>query len=469
MSDRNDEILRRRRFLKAAVGVTALGLGGCKSAPSPGPESGTAAAGEPTTEPARGRSPAPPHPFVTKPLDRVRMGFVGVGGMGSAHVRNYLKIPNVDIVAVCDINPDAVRRMQTWVKNAGQPEPTGYDRGERDYVRMCEKEDLDLVLNATPWKWHVPICVTAMRTGSHVAVEVPAAITVDGCWELVETAERERKHCVMLENCCYGRMEMMVLNMVRRGLFGEIMHGEAGYLHDLRGIKFSDHGEGLWRRQHSIDRNANLYPTHGLGPVAQCMNVNRGDRFDYVVSMSGNARGLRDFAVKRFGAADPRAKESYACGDVNVSLIRTVNGRTIYLAHDCNLPRPYSRINTVQGTKGIFSGYPHRVHLEGRSKGHGWEEASAYLKEFDHPLWQRLEKQSKGAGHGGMDYLEDFRLIESLRRGEPMDMDVYDAAAWSVFVELTERSVADRSRPIDVPDFTRGRWKTNRPLGIVGA
>ncbi len=413
--------------------------------------------------------PAPAEPFAAPRLDRVRVGFVGVGGMGSAHVRNFLRIEGVEVRAVCDIVEKKVARIQDWTEKAGQPRPTGYSRGETDFERMCGEEDLDLVFTATPWRWHVPVCMAAMKAGKHAATEVPAAVTLDECWQLVESAEKLEKHCVMMENCCYGRTEMMVLNMVRQGLLGEVLHGEAGYLHDLRGVKFSPRGEGLWRRAHSIARNANLYPTHGLGPVAQCMNINRGDRFDYLVSMSGPARGLHQYAVKKFGADDKRAREKYALGDVNVTLIQTVKGLTIYLVHDTNLPRPYSRINLVQGTRGIFSGYPDQIHIEGRTKGHAWEPIENYRKEFQHPLWTAEGRNARGAGHGGMDYLEDFRLIQCLREGTPTDMDVYDAASWSVITDLTEQSVASRSRSVDVPDFTRGRWKTRPPLGIVGA
>ena len=402
-------------------------------------------------------------------MDRVRIGFVGVGGMGSAHVRNFLKIEGVEVRAVCDIVPEKVERIQKWTTEAGQPKPTGYSRGDHDFERMCETEDLDLVFTATPWRWHVPVCVAAMNNGKHAATEVPAAYTVEDCWKLVEHAEKRRKHCVMMENCCYGRSELMVLHMVRRGLFGELLHGEAGYLHDLRALKFADQGEGLWRRAHAITRNGNLYPTHGLGPIAQCMNINRGDRFDYLVSMSSNARGLELYASEHFSRDDPKRKERFALGDVNVSLIRTVGGKTIYLGHNCDSPRPYSRINMIQGTRGLFRGYPDRIHIEGRSPGHGWEEASKYRDEFDHPLWKTLNDAARGAGHGGMDFIEDYRLIQCLREGLPLDMDVYDAAAWSVICALTEQSVARRSRSIDVPDFTRGRWETRQPLGIVTA
>jgi hypothetical protein len=315
----------------------------------------------------------------------------------------------------------------------------------------------------------VPVCLAAMTNGKHAATEVPAAVTVDDCWQLVETAERTRKHCVMMENVNYGRAEMMVFNMVRQGLLGDVVHGECGYLHDLRSVKFEDANEGLWRRAHSVERNGNLYPTHGLGPVANCMEINRGDRFDHLVSMSSNARGLQDYAETHFPPDAPERRERYALGDVNVSLIRTANGRTIFLSHDTNLPRPYSRINLVQGTRGIFQGYPDRVYVEGRSAEHQWDAAEDYYAEYEHPLWQEIGGSSRDAGHGGMDFLEDYRLIKCLREGRPTDMNVYDAAALSAVSELSERSVADGSRPQAFPDFTRGRWQNYPPLGIVSA
>ena len=415
------------------------------------------------------KDPAPEKQYRSKPLDRVRIAFVGVGGMGSAHVRNFLKIDKVEVKAVCDLLDWKVKRIQDWAVEAGQPRPTGYHRGERDFERLCAEEDVDIVFTATPWRWHVPVCMAAMKNGKHAATEVPAATTIEECWQMVEGAEKYRRHCVMMENCCYGRSEMMVLNMVRKGLFGELLHGECGYLHDLRAIKYDKNGEGLWRRAHSIARNANLYPTHGLGPIAQSMNINRGDRFDYLVSMSSPSRGLQKYQQEKLASDDPRRKESYILGDVNTALIKTVKGKTIYLVHDTNLPRPYSRINMLQGVNGLFSGYPDQIHIEGRSPGHQWEEASKYREEFDHPLWRKEGENARGAGHGGMDYIEDFRLVQCLLKGEPMDMDVYDAAAWSAITECTERSVANRSQPVDIPDFTRGRWKTWPPLGIVTA
>jgi len=455
-SRNNDYECNRRDFVKmgalAGAGAVLAGLTGS-----------AAAAAE------RDLGPPPDQPFAAPPIERVRVGYVGVGGMGSHHVRNLLRIEGVEIRAICDIVEDKVKYMQDAVVKAGQPKPSGYSRGPEDFKRMCAEEDLDLVYTATPWEWHVPVCVAAMENGKHAATEVPAAVTLDECCQLVENAEKYKKHCVMMENCCYNRTEMIVLNMVRNGLLGELIHGEGGYLHDLREVKFSRDGEGLWRRAHSEKRNGNLYPTHGLGPVAQCMNINRGDLFEYLISMSSNSRGLQEYAKEHLAADDPRRQEKYVLGDVNVSLIRTVNGLTITVVHDTNLPRPYSRINMVQGTRGIVQGYPDVIHIEGRSPAHEWEPIENYAAEFEHPLWKANAKDALGAGHGGMDYIEDFRLIQCLRQGTPMDMDVYDAAAWSAVAELSERSVADRSRPVDFPDFTRGKWKTNPPLGIVGA
>lgn len=419
--------------------------------------------------PAFGRAQQPQTTplFAAPALERVRMGVVGIGGMGSVHLDNFLQIEGVEVKAVCDVVPEKVARAKAKVVRAGQPEPVGYDRGPRDFERMCAEQEIDLVLTATPWEWHVPVCLAAMRNGKHAATEVPAAYTVDDCWQLVETAERTRKHCVMLENCCYDRREMLMLNLVRQGLFGEVLHGECSYQHDLRDVKFSTDGEGLWRRAHATRRNGNLYPTHGLGPIAQCMNVNRGNRFDYLVSMSGPSRGLQLWQQEHLAADDPRRSERYVLGDVNVTLIKTAIGQTIYLVHDTNLPRPYSRIDAIQGTHGLMQGWPDRISIEGRSPAHRWETLDTYFQQFEHPLWRSERVRQASGGHGGMDFLEDWRLIVCLRNGVPLDMDVYDAAAISAVCELTERSVASRSRAMDVPDFTRGRWRTRPPLGII--
>ena len=373
-----------------------------------------------------------PEGFSAPPLDRVRMAFVGIGLQGGWHVRNFLQIDGVEIKALCDIDEARAREVRAWVVEAGKPAPDLYTRGESDFRRLCARDDIDLVFNATPWRWHVPVCLEAMGSGKHTAVEVPAAYSVDDCWSLVETAEKQRLHCVMMENCCYGQRELMFLNMVRQGLLGELLHAEGAYIHDLRSIKFSDKSEGLWRLEHSI------------------------------------ARGLDLYASKHLDTDDSRRRH-YGLGDMNSSLIRTKLGRTILLQHDTTSPRPYSRINLVQGTLGTVTGYPDRVYIEGRSPDHDWESLESYRDEFEHPLWQELAQAAEGAGHGGMDFLEDFRLIQALRSGTPTDMDVYDAASWSVICELTETSVANRSKPVDFPDFTRGGWKENRPLEIVSS
>jgi predicted dehydrogenase len=448
----------RRDFVRAG----AAGLGAAAVVPAFGGAPGGF---------GRGAGPLQASPlFAAPPLERVRMGFVGIGGMGSVHLDNYLQLEGVEVKAVCDIVPEKVARAKRKVVEKGQPEPAGYDRGPRDFERLCAEQDLDLVLTATPWEWHVPVCLAALRTGKHAATEVPAAVTLDECWQLVEAAERYHKHCVMLENCCYDRREMLMLNLVRQGIFGELLHGECSYQHDLRGVKFSTDGEGLWRRAHATRRNGNLYPTHGLGPIAQCLNVNRGNKFDFLVSMSTPSRGLQLWQQEHLAADDPRRRETYVLGDVNLSLIKTALEQTIYLVHDTNSPRPYSRINAIQGTRGLMQGWPDRIYVEGRSAHEDqWEPLETWFRQYEHPLWRSERVRTASGGHGGMDFLEDWRLITCLRAGLPTDWDVYDAAAWSAVSELSERSVARGSRPMDIPDFTRGRWRTRPALGIVEA
>lgn len=442
--------LNRREFLavtSAAVVAGAAAIGG------------EAAAGV-QAQPAPARFAAPLIPLV-------RIGYVGIGGQGSGHVENLLKIPGCRITAVCDIRPARTDWATKAITAAGHPAPTAYTRGPQDFVRMCETEDLDLVYNATPWEFHVPIMLAAMKNGKHTVTEVPAAMTLDDCWAIVNAAEKFQKHCLLMENCNYDRMEMMVFNMVRKGVFGDVLHAEGGYLHDLRSIKFADEGEGLWRRAWATKLNGNLYPTHGLGPVANCLDINRGDRFDYLVSMSGPSRGLQNWAADHYPADSPKRHEAYVLGDVNTSLIKTANGKTIVVQHCTNLPRPYSRIHKVQGTKGLFEGYPNRAYIEGRGRADQWVDAATLLEEFEHPLWKEIAAAAQGAGHGGMDFIEDYRLIKCLNEGKPTDQTVYDAAAISAVVHLSCQSVAKGGQPMAFPDFTRGRWKTTAPWEIV--
>jgi predicted dehydrogenase len=442
--------ITRRDLLKAGMAAGVAGAGLRRAAVHAAPQSGSAAA-----------------PLSAPPIADVRIGFVGVGLQGGSHVENFLKIPGCRITAVCDIREERTDWARKTIAAAGHPEPRAYARGPRDFERLCETEDLDLVFTATPWEWHVPVMLAAMKNGKHAATEVPAAMFIDDCWALVESAEKFRRHCVMMENCNYDRPEMMVFNIVRQQLVGEVLHAEGGYLHDLREIKFERKDEGLWRRAWAMKLDGNPYPTHGLGPIANCLDINRGDRFDYLVSMSGPSRGLQAWAAEHFPADAPERKERYVLGDVNTSLIKTALGKTVMVQHCTNLPRPYSRIQVVQGTKGIFQGYPHRLYIEGRGTPHQWVDEAKARAEFDHPLWRELEARAAGAGHGGMDFIEDYRLIKCLREGTPTDMNVYDAASMSAVVELSVKSTGAKGRAMDFPDFTRGKWQTAPKLGIV--
>jgi len=413
--------------------------------------------------------------LVTPPVETVRVAYVGIGNQGSGHLRNLLRIEGVEIKAVCDIREERVLWAQEQCEKARKPKPTGYSKGPEDFKRMCDSEDLDLVYNATPWEWHVPISIKAMETGSHAASEVPGAITLEGCWEMVETAEKYKKHCCTMENCNYDSTELLLFNMVRQGLFGELLHAECGYLHDLRGWKFgtirSPYYPKDWRLKYSIKRNADLYPTHGLGPVAQWMDITRGNKFEYLVSMSSPSRSLKLEAIKLYGQNHPLAQTDYALGDVVSTLIKTYKGQTILVMHNTNSPRPYSRKILIQGTKGLARKYPEqKIYIEGTSpRSHRWEELSNYSEQYKHPLLTSLEEKAQGAGHGGMDFIEDYRLIQCIREGKPTDSDVYDGAAISAVVALSEQSIASNSTPVECPDFTRGKWKTRKPLGIVTA
>ncbi len=404
-----------------------------------------------------------------KPLDLVRIGFVGCGGMGRNHIKNLSSMPGVSITALCDIEPTHAARASAMIQDAGHPAPVLYTRGPGDYERLCAEADLDLVYTATPWEFHTPVCISAMQNGKHAVTEVPAAVTLDECWQLVETAEKTGKYCVMSENCCYDQTEMMLLNMVRMGLLGELLHAECGYLHDLRSLKFVKGGEGLWRLHHTEARNGDLYPTHGLGPVAQWFDINRGNRFTHLVSMSTQSRGLNLYAAEKFGADSTEARAPYALGDVVTTLIRTQAGQTITVTHDTSSPRPYSRAIMLQGTRGLARKYPEEViHIEGRSSPEAWEPLVDYQEEFEHPLWKQTKDTLKDVGgHGNMDYLVDYRLIHCLRTGAAPDMDVYDAATWSAVTELSVLSIAEGSQPQPFPDFTRGKWRERAPLGIV--
>jgi predicted dehydrogenase len=399
------------------------------------------------------------------PLDKVRIGLIGAGSRGMGLLRNLLDIDRVQVTAVCDLVPERVAAAQKRVTEKGHPEPAGYSAGENDFENLCRRDDVDVVYVITPWEWHVPMALAAMHSGRHAALEVPAAITLDECWDLVDTAEQTRRHCIMLENCCYGEIEMLVLNMVRQGMFGEVTHGEAGYLHSSPDGLLSMRDGAVWRRRHLQQSNGNLYPTHGLGPVALYMDVHGGDRFATLVSMSSNERRL-SHVRDQLPEDDPRRQETYACGDMNTTLIKTALGRTIMVQFDIVTPRPYDRINLISGTLGTFRDYPPRIFLRGKTPGRDWDtDLDPYLQAHGHPLWKKLKSRAiESGGHGGMDFLMNWRLVQCLLAGQPLDMTVYDAAAWSSVYPLSIASVAQGSMPLAVPDFTRGQWTQPRPL-----
>ena len=401
-----------------------------------------------------------------KPQETIRIGVIGTGGRGNSLVDNFSAVPGVRITALCDTVKDKVLKTQARLDKAGKAsQPIAlFHSDDHAFEGLLKRDDIDLVVIATPWIWHVPMAVAGMKQGKHVAIEVPAARTMAECWDMVNTSEATQRHCIQLENCCYDYNEMMVLNMVRAGLFGELTHGGAAYNHDLRSILFSNEGEGLWRRAEHLNRDGNLYPTHGLGPVAHYMDVNRGDRFDTLVSMSSISAGLQEYRQQKLDASDPRRKEVYKEGDFNVSLIRTVKGRVIELEHNVSSPQPYDRINLIAGTKGIFRDYPPRVYIDG-ARRESFESLDLYKEKYEPALWKRIGDMAKElGGHGGMDFVMAYRLAECMKLGLAPDIDVYDAAAWSAPIPLSEASVANGGAPQKFPDFTRGKWQTRQPV-----
>jgi hypothetical protein len=387
--------------------------------------------------------------------DLVRVGFIGVGGRGFGQLNEVLAVEGSQITAVSDASEEFALRAKDAVEKANQPTPAV----EQDWHKLCERDDVDIVYICTPWDLHVPMAVYAMECGKHAALEVPAANTLEDCWQMVDTSERTRKHCIILENCCYEYAEMMVMNMAREGLFGTITHGEAAYIHDLRCTLLADEGEGLWRRFPHITRDSNHYPTHGLGPVAWYMNINRGDRFTRLVSMSSQPASLAEYRDSHLESDDPKRKETYIAGDMNTSILKTALGRTVMLQHDIVTPRPYSRINLLQGTKGAFCDWPPRIFFDSGAE-HDWESIEPYKEKYEHPLWKEHGELARQlGGHGGMDFIMNYRLIQCYRKGMAPDMDVYDAASWSAPGPLSEISVAWGNIPLPFPDFTRGNYQ----------
>ncbi|CAA9251012.1 MAG: GH109 [uncultured Adhaeribacter sp.] len=418
--------------------------------------------------------------FGQQPARKARLGFIGVGLRGRNHVANTLLFSEAEITAICDIDPKAIAQTQALLRKAGRKEATVYGKNDRDFENMVKRDNLDGVVIATPWEWHVPMAVAAMQAGKYAGLEVSATVKLAESWDLVNAYEKTGAHCMLLENVCYRRDVMAVLNMVRQNVFGEIAHLQCGYQHDLRPVKFNNgqqpYGGGVefgekafseakWRTQHSVDRNGDLYPTHGLGPVAQMININRGNQFLYLTSMATKSAGLHQYIVDNGGENHPNAKVNFKLGDVVQTMVKCANGETILITHDTNLPRPYSLGFRVQGTKGIWQDDGDKIYLEKVSpKNDVWEPDTTYLKKYDHQLWQQFEKEAEGSGHGGMDYFVIRDFINSVRNRSAPPIDVYDAAAWSAISPLSEQSIAQNSASIPIPDFTRGKWKTNKSI-----
>ena len=403
-------------------------------------------------------------PLFGKDDRKVRVGFVGVGSQGTNLLRTSLAMNDIEVPAICDINAEHLERAQRMVERRGLPKPEGYS-GPEDYQEMSTRADLDAVITATPWELHVPVMVDAMNNGKYACTEVPAAYTVEGCWELVDTYERTGMPCFMLENHCYQQNNLAVLQMIRAGLFGELLHGECGYQHDVRYVKFGPRGELLWRGKHSVTRNGDLYTTHGLGPVAHWMDICRGDYFDYLSSTATRSLGLNHFISKKFGADHPNAKRKYALGDIVTTVIRTHKGLTITINHDTQSARPYSNMMKIQGTKGLYNELRKAVYFEDLSpEEHTWEPFDKYEEKYEHPMWTAWKEKSEEFGHGGTDYLKVRSFYDAVKEKKPTPIDVYDAVAWCVVTPLSEQSVAGGSVPVKFPDFTRGKWKTNQPI-----
>lgn len=419
--------------------------------------------------------------------ERLRVGVVGTGMRGQVHLAGLLARDDVEVTALCDIEQFMLDTALKQVADAGKPKPRVYTGSDEAWRRMFDdnasgKSRLDAVIIATPWEWHAAQAIAAMEAKIPVGCEVVAGITLDDHWKVLRTQQRTGTPYMLLENVCYRRDVLATLNMVRQGLFGEIVHLEGGYEHDLRavklnsgipgkpyggGVEFGDKGwsESKWRTPHSVRRNGELYPSHGIGPCAMWADIHRGNRFVRLNSFSSKARGLHDYIVKNGGEQHPNAKVKFSLGDVVTTQIACENGETILLTHDTSLPRPYSLGFRVQGTDGLWMDVNQSIYIEGKSpQEHRWEPAQPWLDRYDHPLWKKYASRAEGAGHGGMDFFVLHAFIEALKAAEPMPIDVYDAVAWSAITPLSEQSIAEGNRTLDFPDFTEGKWRDRKPI-----
>ena len=410
-------------------------------------------------------------------IPTVRIGIIGLGDRGSGAVERLSYIEGVEIKALGDLRKVAVDGSQKYLASIGKPAAQEFFGDDFSWKKLVELPDLDLIYICTPWVWHTQMAVYAMENGKHTTCEVPIARTIDEAWHLVETSELTKKHCMMLENCCYDFFELLTLNMARQGMFGDIIHGEGAYIHNLMGMNFKKPLDdkqtdgaytGMWRLKENATRNGNLYPTHGLGPICQVMNINRGDKMEYLTSMStlDFTMGPKEKELVSNDSFYAEWKDAKFRGNMNTTLVRTTLGKTIMIQHDVSSEQDYSRIHLVKGTKGMARKYPNELIALGDSWAKD-DEMKAIWEKFTPEISKRMgEMAKKVGGHGGMDFIMDWRMIDCLRNGLPLDQNVYDGALWSSVAPLSEWSVANRSQSIDIPDFTGGSWKTNSPHGI---
>jgi predicted dehydrogenase len=446
-----------------ATGVAVAGAGSVARAEAAVP-----------VEPAPRRRPGQKS-MVNVPYDvypTVGVGVIGLGNRGSGMAPGWSAVPGCVVTAVCDIRADRVTRTADRLVAKGKPRPAEFGGSADSYTRLLQRDDVDLVYIATPWEFHYEHSKAALLAGKHVVVELPIATELHELWDLVDTCERTRRHLMLAENCNYGRNELAMLKMAHEGLFGEVTNGHGGYLHDLRALLFSDtYYTDSWRRLWHTRSTASLYPMHGLAPIAAAMDINRGDRVTTLRATATEPKGLADYRARFVDPSHPSWKETYINGDLVTCLLDTAQGRVIRAEHDVSSPRPYSRINSLAGSRGIFEDYAGvasasggRIYLEPDHSGHTWRDFAAYRKEFDHWLWQKVgDDAANNGGHGGMDYVLQWRTVQLMRAGLVPDIDVYDSAVWCSAVPLSVKSLAAGGRPVNVPDFTRGEWAKPRP------
>ena len=477
----------RRDFLKlGALAGLGFGLSAIPSAeakPDPAQVMRRAAADIGATR-ARPAGNKPVWDLTTKPQEKIRVGIIGLN-RGRAHVASCVATPFVEVVAVCDILDERAKAQAEVVRKKTGKMPAIYSGDENAWEKMVARDDIDVVYVATPWEWHKPMAIRAMELGKHAFLEVNCGLTVDECWDIVDASEKNQRHCPILENCCYGEEELFVMNLQRQGFFGDLKHGECAYIHDQRGkpgASFLDAGRD-WRRRYSTLLQGNLYPTHGLGTISQYMGIGRGDAFKYAVSVSSPEFGLSQLRERLKPDRDRSKDEKFVNGDMSTTIVKTELGRTIVVQHDNTSPRPYSRGNLLSGSLATFAGYPNRLAIDvdntsslldpkEKRNSHSWTYEGEKLKKFMtanmHPLLKKLMVEAKKVGgHGGMDHVMNYRFLDCIRQGITPDFTVYDAASWSALLDLSDRSVRDGSIPVTYPDFTRGGWKTLKPLPIV--